>query len=231
MDDETFKKLLIEALLGASHEKPKLTMSEEQARTVLDNLLKGSEISAPKHMQGFPDNVRDRSLRGIFRLIKKDLTNVHTDPSYKAAAILCLVSVAGGLITIESGRYRCNNGFIDSWGEWHSASTPVKDNLRIMAKQYVSEPYFVNKAFGFLYDRDDVDLWKKPEPYDPDGAAERIRTFYSLAADEAAKADRSKPSAIRLQYLKTLIETLAKPEISCADSPAALSWDADAWLT
>ena len=100
-------------------------------KILIENILKGIEAKCVEHVQGFPDSVCFK-LRGVYSLIFNSIKSSHTDPKYKAASILTIISVAGGLITVTDEGYRCNDGFLDSFGSFYYSPNPVLENLKLM---------------------------------------------------------------------------------------------------
>lgn len=51
---------------------------------------------------------------------------------------------------MDTQGYRCNNGFIDSFGTFNYSEQPVLENLQLMATEYYNDSYFVDKAILYL---------------------------------------------------------------------------------
>ena len=112
---------------------------------IIDHLHKGIDLRYDDHIQGFPDNAC-ASLKGVYSLIYPKAKEYSSDPRYKAGAVLSLIAVAGGLISVNKSSYTCNNGFIDSFGDPYPSDNPVLEVLRIHSEKYYYDSFFVDKA-------------------------------------------------------------------------------------
>ncbi|MCR4646215.1 MAG: TIGR02452 family protein [Oscillospiraceae bacterium] len=186
---------------------------------LMENLKQGIKQGQDETIPGFPDNAMPE-LKGIYALIRPEISMSLPDPRYKAAAILCVLSVAGDLITVNREGYRCNNGFIDSFCQLYRCSDPALENLRVMAEDYIRDGYFVDKACGYF-------------THNREGAVERIIAYNALLNEPVG---RSAADQMIIDYQKKVIRVLSNrlytmPTPLYMSDAAPRSWDHEAWLT
>ena len=188
---------------------------------LLKNLQIGIGLNYQEHIQGFPDRHVLDPLRGVYALVEPQLRNKHMDPGYKAAAILILISVAGGLITITPFGYKCNNGFIDSFGTMYESRNPILENLQIMAQEYIWDDYFIDKAIGYF------------EHCDTPNKHDNLAGFHKLLRMALMNSvhDNSQDECMMLNILSDIMRALSIKLIETAQSTfQPTSWDAEKWL-
>ena len=199
---------------------------EFNASAIISNLEKGMGLDASGHMQGFPDSVRSQPLRGVYALTFHEMWETRTDPEYKAAAILLLICVAGEIITVTPQGYRCNDGFIDSFGAWNRTDSPVADNLRILRDRYIRDEYYLTKAMLYFGRRRDGQQIRNAA--DLQSCEELIAGLHSLGVLER-KNTEAYDTYDHLMYLLRLMEVLSCPLTSCAAQMEPAVWDAEKW--
>lgn len=183
---------------------------------LISNIKEGIKNEYAEHIQGFPDSAVS-SLRGVYKLIYPSVKSFHTDPAYKAAAILSIISTAGGLITITESKYRCNSGFIDSFGQWYDSENPVAENLKLMADEYINDSYFVDTACMRFKHCESDEIFANFSQY-------LSSVYYCLSKCKSTDEIR------QLQVLTKTIELLANTLPKYDNIPTAEKWDSEKWL-
>ena len=185
--------------------------------SIIENIKRGIESECIDHIQGFPDSACFE-LRGVYRLLYNSIKHDHIDPMDKAAAILSIIAIAGGLITVTHNGYRCNNGFIDSFGTFYQSENAVIENLKIMASDYCNDGYFVDKAIDYFYHFND------------ETAVSRLRDYRSLIHMSLAICRNTEERNL-LCYAEKVMNLLSKP-ISEKDvvESTPTAWNSEAWL-
>ena len=184
------------------------------AKMIIENLKTGINLDSVVPITDFPDNAC-KELRGVFSLVYDAIGYHSADPASKAAAILSIICVAGRLITVNEKGYRCNNGFIDSMGNFYYSDDPVRENLQLLAEEYIDESYFVGKAIDYLEHNGNTDESCK--------ALQDYKALVHHALERCNDAVEIR----RLDFLYNVIEVLERP-IKVETVPTG--WDHETWL-
>ncbi len=186
-------------------------------KILIENILKGIEAKCVEHVQGFPDSVCFK-LRGVYSLIFNSIKSSHTDPKYKAASILTIISVAGGLITVTDEGYRCNDGFLDSFGSFYYSPNPVLENLKLMESNYCNDDYFVDKAILYF------------KHCKVDNAVSNLKNYSELIKFSFLFC-KNEEDKMQINYLYTVMRLLSSPlPEDSLYKPEYKAWDSENWL-
>ena len=186
---------------------------------VLKNLKNGCMNGYKAHLQGFPDDAPPE-LRGVYRMICPHIMSERMDPACKAGAILSLVSVGGGLVSIAAEGCSCSDASFGGFDTAGGTKNPVLAALRPLAERYFTDASFVGKALSALSEREET------------AAVRDLDAYRSLVDDLLFKrkiADGREKA--QLSLLRMMMVFLSVPIVGQGDPlPPAEAWDARGWL-